>query len=56
MRQAMNLNGRYGESALAARDAYLQRYYPEIDDNDWDDQSREIATQTNFVTTRWSEG
>ena len=25
MRQAMNLNGRYGESALAARDAYMQR-------------------------------
>ena len=49
MRQAMNLNGRYGESALAARDAYMQRFYPEIDDNDWDDQSREIATQTNFA-------
>ena len=43
MRQAMNLNGRYGESALAAREAYLRRFYPEIDDNDWDDQSREIA-------------
>ena len=25
MRQAMNLNGRFGESALAARDAYMQR-------------------------------
>ena len=49
MRLAMNLNGRYGESALAAREAYLQRFYPEIDDNDWDFQSREIATQTNFA-------
>ena len=49
MRLAMNLNGRYGESALAERDAYLQRFYPEIDDNDWEDQSREIATQTNFA-------
>ena len=49
MRQAMNLNGRWGESALEAREAYLQRFYPEIDDNDWDDQSREIATQTNFA-------
>ena len=49
MRLAMNLNGLYGESALAARDAYMQRFYPEIDDNDWDDQSREIATQSNFA-------
>ena len=35
MRQAMNLNGLFGKGALAARDAYMHRFYPEIDDNDW---------------------
>ena len=45
MRQAMNLNG----SAVAARDAYMRRFYPEIDDNDWTDQSQAIALQTSFA-------
>ena len=49
MRQAMNLSGTYGKGALAARDAYMHRFYPEIDDNDWHDQSQEIALQTNFA-------
>ena len=45
----MNLSGTYGKGALAARDAYMHRFYPEIDDNDWHDQSQEIALQTNFA-------
>ena len=49
MRQAMNLNGLYGKGAVAARDAYMRRFYPEIDDNDWSVQSQEIALQTNFA-------
>ena len=49
MRQAINLSGTYGKGALAARDAYMHRFYPEIDDNDWNDQSQEIALQTNFA-------
>ena len=35
MRQAMNLSGTFGLGALTARDAYMHRFYPEIDDNDW---------------------
>jgi hypothetical protein len=27
----------------------MRRFYPEIDDNDWSDQSQEIAMQTNFM-------
>ena len=49
MRQAMNLNGLYGKGAVAARDACMHRFYPEIDDNDWTDQSQAIALQTNFA-------
>ena len=45
----MNLNGLFGKGALAARDAYMHRFYPEIDDNDWNDQSQDIALQTNFA-------
>jgi hypothetical protein len=49
MRHAMNLSGTFGKGALAARDAYMHRFYPEIDDNDWNDQGQEIALQTNFA-------
>ena len=34
---------------MGARDAYKQRFYPEIDDNNWNDQSHDIASQTNFA-------
>ena len=34
---------------MATRDAYMEQYYPEIADNDWHDQSSQIATQTNFA-------
>ena len=27
----------------------MHRFYPEIDDNNWNDQSHEIASQTNFA-------
>ena len=49
MRKAMNLEGTFGKGALGARDAYMHRFYPEIDDNNWNDQSHEIASQTNFA-------
>ena len=49
MRPAMNLIGAFGKGAMAARDAYMRRFFPEIDDNDWSDQSQEIALQTNFA-------
>ena len=49
LRQAMNISGTFGKGALEARAAYMERYYPEIDDNNWRDQCGEIATQTNFA-------
>jgi len=45
----MNISGTFGKGALEARAAYMERYYPEIDDNNWRDQCGEIATQTNFA-------
>ena len=49
MRKAMNLDGTFGKSAVAARDAYMHRFYPAIDDNNWNEQCNEIASQTNFA-------
>ena len=49
MRQAMNLSGTYSKGALEARAAYMERFYPEIGDNNWRDQCNEIASQTNFA-------
>ena len=49
LRRAMNLSGTFGNGTLAARDAYMERYNPEIADNNWRDQCGEIATQTNFA-------
>ena len=49
LRQGMNIRGKFGEIALATRDVYMERYYPEIVDNDWRVQSSQIETQTNFA-------
>ena len=49
MRQAMNVSGTFGKGALEARATYMERFYPEIADNDWRLQCNEIATQTNFA-------
>ena len=49
MRKTMNLDGTFGKGAVGARDAYMHRFYPEIDDNNWNDQCHEIASQTNFA-------
>ena len=49
LRQGMNIRGKFGEVALATRDVYMERYYPEIVDNDWRIQSSQIETQTNFA-------
>jgi hypothetical protein len=40
----MNIREKFGEAALATRVSYMERYYPEIADNDWRDQSFQIAT------------
>ena len=49
MRQAMNLSGTFSNGAFEARTAYMDRFYPEIGDNNWRDQCNEIASQTNFA-------
>ena len=49
MRQAMNHSGTFGKGALEARTTYMERFYPEIGDNNWRDQCHEIALQTNFA-------
>ena len=41
--------GHQWEVRRGTREAYLARYYPEIDDNNWREQCGEIATQTNFA-------
>ena len=35
LRRTINISGNFGDGALAAREAYLVRYYPEIADNNW---------------------
>ena len=49
MRRELHISGKLGEAALTARDAYLARYYPEIEDNNWRDQSGQIGSHTNFA-------
>ena len=45
LRRELNISGKFGEAALAARDAYVAR----IDDNNWREQSGHIASQTSFA-------
>ena len=48
-RRELHISGKFGEAAVAARDAYLARYYPEIEDNNWRDHSGQIGSHTNFA-------
>ena len=41
LRRAMNLSGTFGNGALAERGGEVERYYPEIADNNWHDQCGE---------------
>ena len=45
----MNISGTFSNGALAAREAYMERYYPEIADNNRCDQCGQTATETNFA-------
>ncbi len=49
LRRESNISGKFGEAALAARDAYLARYYPEIDGNNWREQSEKAGRRRPHV-------
>ena len=49
LRREMNISGKFGDGALAAREAYLVLYFPEIADNKWREQCGQIASQTSFA-------
>ena len=50
----MNISGKFGDGALAAREAYLARYYPEIADNNWREQCGQITSLTSSADYSWA--
>ena len=50
MREALGISGKFGEATMAARHAYLKRFFPDIgDDCYWRAMSKQMASQPIFA-------
>ena len=44
MREALGICGKFGETTMAARHAYLKRFFPDIGDDNWRAMSKQMAS------------
>ena len=49
MREALGISGKFGEATMAARHAYLKRFFPDIGDDNCRAMSKQMTSQPIFA-------
>jgi len=49
MREALNISGKFCEATMAARHVYLKRFFPDIEDGNWQARSKQMVSQPIFA-------